>query len=366
MWQPLALGSLPHTEVTRAWRVLLRHFATLPGWPQLPHRSPGENIYAQFGERFPGLALSERGLRVRRSELDRGLAELYLAYLEGNLEYGLIEAGRSAGLALLRRGEVALPPETRLLRGQVTGPVSFGLTTLDENQRPILYDEVLSDAVGKHLRLKAAWQEAELRRHAPQTLIMVEEPYMASFGSSTMALGRAQVMDLLEEILGGLAGLAGIHCCGNTDWSIPLNTSAHVLSLDAYDYGHTLARYSEDLGRFLQRGGIIAWGIVPASVMAESETVDSLAARLERHLEQLVQAGIPREAVVASGLVSPSCGLAALTPALAERICELTVEVAAEMQRRYVAAPAAAAVVEADAEQESTANASPGGADSEP
>jgi hypothetical protein len=44
----------------------------------------------------------------------------------------------------------------------------------------------------------------------------------------------------------------------------------------------------------------------------------------------------------------------------------LTVEVAAEMQRRYVAAPAAAAVVEADAEQESTANASPGGADSEP
>jgi hypothetical protein len=336
-WQGFALGSLPHTDPARAWDLMVRCFPEMPGWPQLPHRSPGENIYAQFGEHFPGLVRGEYGLRVHHSEIDRGLAALYLAYLENNLEYGRIDANHSVGLAMLRRDEVALPAEMRLLRGQVTGPVSFGLTTLDEAQRPILYDEVLSDAVGKHLALKAAWQEAEMRKHAPQTLIMVEEPYMASFGSSFVALSRAQVVALLDEIWGNLKGLTGVHCCGNTEWSILLNTSVDVLSLDAYDYGQTLAQHGEEVGRFLQRGGTIAWGIVPASTMAESETVDSLVARLEHHIDGLQAAGVPREAVVAAGLVSPSCGLAALTPALAELVCELTVGVAREMQRRYVA-----------------------------
>ena len=166
---------------------------------------------------------------------------------------------------------------------------------------------------------------------------------MASFCSAFVSLPREQVVGLLEEVFAGLKGLKGVHCCGNTDWAILLSTSADIVSLDAYDYAESLARYPEDVSRFLERGGIIAWGIVPAGPAAEGETAVSLADRLETAMERLVEVGVSREALDQAGLVSPSCGLGALTPPLAERILQLTAEVSQELQRRLVPEPVAPA-----------------------
>ena len=60
----------------------------------------------------------------------------------------------------------------------------------------------------------------------------------------------------------------------------------------------------------------------------------------------LVAKGVPEEALLEVGLVSPSCGLGTLTPALAEHILELTAGVASEMQRRYGSAQAMEAASE--------------------
>jgi len=294
-------------------------------------------MYTQFSERFPGIALRDERLYVdRRKDLDGDLERLYLAYLEGDLEHGRTSAAYAAGLEALRQGEVSLAYPPLALKGQTIGPISWGLTVVDQNQRPILYDEVLADAVGKHLRLKAAWQERELRVFAPQTITIIDEPYMASFGSAFVALSRSQVMELLGEVFAGLQGIKGVHCCGNTDWSVLLNTTTDILSLDAYEYSHTLDLYSEDVARFLQRGGIIAWGIVPAGVAAETETVASLVERLHRAIGRLAKKGVSREAILTAGMITPSCGLGSLSPALADRILDLTVGVSAEMRRRYV------------------------------
>jgi methionine synthase II (cobalamin-independent) len=336
-WLPICLGSLPYTDVNRAWDAILQRFPEIPTWPQLPRKSNLENRYVQFSERFPGLTL-EDGDRIhidRERNLDRGLERLYLAYLEDDREHGRINGSHAAGLEALRRGEVQFPRTPLALKGTVTGPVSWSLTVVDRNQRPILYDEVLLDAVGKHLRLKAAWQEQELRRLAPATLLFLDEPYMASYRSTAVSLTRDEALALFEEVLAGLEGLKGMHCCGNTDWGIVLSTSIDVLSLDAYDYGHTLVPYIEDLARFLNRGGTVAWGIVPAGIAAERETVDSLVAHLQRTIEMLAEAGAPRDALLERGLVSPSCGLGALTPALAKLILDMTVGVSQEMRRLY-------------------------------
>ncbi|MEA3408160.1 MAG: hypothetical protein U9R48_08795 [Chloroflexota bacterium] len=335
-WLPFIVGGLPYKDPEVAWQVVLDHFPHIPSWPLLPRRHRHENMYVQFSERFPGIAAGGRIRVVADDTLDEGLRRLYLAYLEGELDYGRMGASYAAGLDLLRREEVSFPCTPLALKGEVTGPVSWGLTVVDEAQRPILYDEVLADAVGKHLRLKAAWQERELRKEAPESIMIVNEPYMASFGSAFVSLSQAQVVELLAEVVADLQGMKGVHCCGNTDWSLVLRAPIDIISFDAYDYAENLPLYADEIGEFLDRGGMMAWGIVPAGVASENETAESLVARLHEGIAQLVENGVPEEAILQRGFITPSCGLGFLSPGLVDHILDLTVAVSREMRARYV------------------------------
>jgi methionine synthase II (cobalamin-independent) len=332
----MTVGSLPHSNIDSAWDLILSRTPELPAWPQLPRRSFYENMYVQFSERFPGLQMDEENERIwvdRQGDLDPELEQLYTAYLDEDLSHASIGSAYAAGLA--NRPAKGLRT-AQAIKGHVTGPVSWGLTVTDENRRPILYDEVLADAVARHLRLKARWQEQLLQQINPNSIIFLDEPYMSSFGSAYVALGREQVITLMEEVLGGIQGLKGVHCCGNTDWSLLLATSIDILSLDAYSYAENLALYPDELRAFLDRGGIIAWGIVPNSHEVRSETVASLVERLHAAMNLLVRKGISWEQLLESALVTPACGLGPLPVEEAERGVELMAGVSAAMRDRHL------------------------------
>ena len=332
---PIHVGSLPHQDVRQACAAIRAHFPELPGWPQLPRRSFQENMYVQFSEGFPGLVVEEGRIYVdRHRDLSPDLERLYAAYLDEDLgSYGL-GAAYAAGWEEWTGGEFH---DCRAVKGQVTGPVSWGLTVVDQDLRPVLYDEVLADAVGKHLRLKAMWQERELRRLCPMTIMVLDEPYMSSFGSAYVALAREQVVALMQEVLGGLQGLTGVHCCGNTDWSVVLSVPLDILSFDTYDYAESLSLYAADVKDFIAGGGAIAWGIVPRdSEKLAGETPQSLVSRLLEAMDLLVQKGIALDSLLAASLISPCCGLGSLSVEDSERVLELTAGVSREMRRRYL------------------------------
>jgi hypothetical protein len=177
--------------------------------------------------------------------------------------------------------------------------------------------------------------EQELRRLSPETIVFVDEPYMSSYGSAFVSLNEGQVISLLEEVFAGIQGLKGVHCCGNTDWSLLLSTSADILNLDAYAYVEALALYPDELTAFLDRGGIIAWGIVPASDQVQEETVDGLVDRFHQALSLLTAKGLEKEDLLSSALIMPSCGCGSLSIETAERVLELTSQVAQALQARY-------------------------------
>ncbi len=334
---PISLGSVPHPDPETACELVLRNFPQIPTWPQLPKRSFLENMYVQYSEGFPGVVLEDRRIYVDRSQdLDPGLEKLYLAYLEDDLDHAAISADYAAGLPAFLHAINSTGDQLVAVQGQVTGPVSWGLVVVDQNRRPILYDEVLADAAAKHLRLKAAWQERELRQLCPTVITFVDEPYMASFGSAFVSLGREQVTTLLEEVLAGIQGIKGVHCCGNTDWSILLSTSNDILSLDAYQYAQALSLYPDEVKAFLERGGIIAWGIVPTSDKVYRETVESLVEKLHQAMNLLVKKGIPLDLLLESALISASCGAGPLPEPTAERVLSLVAEVSARMQEKYL------------------------------
>jgi methionine synthase II (cobalamin-independent) len=333
---PTVVGSMPHTDPSEACSQIIHYIKEIPAWPQLPKRSFLENMYVQYSQGFPGVVVKEDRIYIDRShDLDKSLEQLYTAYIENDVDKYPISSDYAAGLHNLL-SLTALSPLA--IKGQITGPISWGLTVTDDSRRAILYDDTLADALAKLLRLKAAWQERALSQMSKNTIIFVDEPYMASFGSAYVSLSRERVINLLEEVFGGISGLKGVHCCGNTDWSVLLSTSADILSFDTYNYANSLSLYPAEIKKFLDRKGTIAWGIVPNSEdLLTKESVASLKDRLDEAMAPFTRNGISFKQLLQQAMLTPSCGLASLaTEEAAEQALKLLVELSISIRKRYM------------------------------
>jgi len=329
---PTAIGSMPHTDPAEACSVVLASLPDIPVWPQLPRRSFLESMYSQFSEGFPGLIRKGERIYVDRSaDLLQPLEKLYTAYMDNDPDRYAVSPEYAAGFHRFLSREFG---QALVVKGQVTGPISFGLMVTDQDRRPILYDDTLADALAKHLRLKAVWQEKELSRLSPNTIVFVDEPYLASLGSAFVAVSADIVIGFVDEVLGGLSGLKGIHCCGNADWPVLMNTTIDILSFDAYNYGESLTLYPAEIKAFLDRGGLLAWGIVPSDEASLfDETASSLLGRLKKLMGLLSDGGISYDILCEQSLITPSCGLASLSPRSAERALELTAAVSRGLKK---------------------------------
>ncbi len=333
---PTVIGSMPHTDPSEACSQVTYYLKDIPAWPQLPNRSFLENMYVQYSQGFPGVVIEGDRIYIDRSQdLNKPLEQLYAAYLENDFNKYPVSQDYAAGLHAFLNLENLSP---LAVKGQVTGPVTWGLTVTDENKRAIIYDDVLGDAVPKLLRLKAGWQEKELSQISKNTIIFVDEPYMAAYGSVGVMLSEEKVISLLEEVLSGISGLKGIHCCCNTDWSVILKTSTDILSFDTYNYAQSLSLYPAEVKKFLDRKGAIAWGIVPNEVETlDRETVASLKDRLEEAMTPFTRNGVRFQQLIEQGLLTPSCGLERLpNTEAAARALELLVELSTEIRKRYM------------------------------
>ena len=113
---------------------------------------------------------------------------------------------------------------------------------------------------------------------------------------------------------------------GNTDWSLLWKTRLDILSFDAYSYLENLSLYPKVLRTFLEREGILIWGIVPTNEAVLKEDAKSLVKRFKEGVEILSQAKID-PILFQKAIITPSCGTASLSIPLAERVCQLTAEV---------------------------------------
>ena len=61
-----------------------------------------------------------------------------------------------------------------------------------------------------------------------------------------------------------MKGGLGIHCCSNTDWGFIMGLDPSVISLNVYATAKEFLLYSDAIWEYMERGGVVAWGIVPA------------------------------------------------------------------------------------------------------
>jgi methionine synthase II (cobalamin-independent) len=335
---PTMTGTVPHTDPKKACSLVARYLKDLPAWPQLPKLSFLENMYVQYSEGFPGVVVENDRIYIDTAkDYTKSLEALYQAYLENDAAKFPIGREYAAGFYAFLEQDNLKP---LAVKGHVTGPLSFGLTVTDENKRAILYHEILGDAVPKFLKLKAAWEENELKKLSKKTIIFVDEPYMASYGSSIAAGAFSKpekIIEIINEVFDGISGLKGIHCCGNTDWSIMLKTKMDILNFDAYAYAQSLSLYPDEVKKFISRGGCVAWGIVPNfDEPLNKESVASLKDRLEEAMAPFTRNGLKFKDVFKQSILMPCCTLSSLTEDGAEQALKLLTELSTEMRKKYI------------------------------
>jgi methionine synthase II (cobalamin-independent) len=213
----------------------------------------------------------------------------------------------------------------------------------DADKKLGYYNPDFRDIVVKGIAMKAAWQVAYLKEaYDVPVLLFIDEPALAGLGSSSfISISLDDIAQDLAEVIEAIhknGGLAGVHVCANTDWNILLNSEIDILSFDAYSFFDKFITCKKLIHAFLERGSLIAWGIIPTSdpEHIQQETCDSLVTRWEGQADLLSGGDWNIGSLLKQTIITPSCGTGSLSPELAKRVLQLTKEVSTTLRTKYL------------------------------
>lgn len=297
-----AMAVMPHTDPKRALEVALT--MDVPFWPQLPNYDYHEDMYVQAAEHFPGILLDLKGRTVRFS-MDKFIMELEdaMAHFDDPAYFDISESYSAVYHPFLNLDFSDRPA----IRGQLEGPISFGFNILDQDERPILFEDTVRSFMLEFMAKRINVQLDRLKALNPNAFMFVDEPGLQFLFSAMAGYGDHKAKQDLDLFFSMVERPRGIHLCGNPDWDFLLGLDLEILSLDIYTNAEIFSSYAPSIRRFLDKGGVIVWGIVPTGFEAfEKEGVDSLSAQLENVWRILWDKGIDRDHMLEKSMLSPA------------------------------------------------------------
>ncbi len=350
-FEATAIGSLPFKNPDKALSLIQRFIPIIPHWPQLPNRGLREHFVFQNLGILVELGLlkiyqNKFCLDSTDNEWENKLVKFYELYLEienGNIDklkyLATLKDFAPGFYAFLEWVKTGMFDKSIAFKGQIAGPLSVGLNLKDERGNLVYYNEHLKDIIVKTLMLQAWHQAMELQVKGKKPMIFIDDPAVGAYGTSGyLTLDRKTIINDLSFIINGVhkgGGLAGAHSCAGIDWPILMEAGFDIISFDAYGYFQTLAVYKNEIKSFIDRGGILAWGIVPTYNLQDNESTESLKKLMESQIESLIIKGVSEEKLLRQIVVTPACGAATVTEGQAERIYQILFEISASMQNNF-------------------------------
>jgi len=323
---PLAatgIGSVPFADPQETVALILETMPQIPYWPQMVQLGYLEDMTAQAARGLPALKVDIERRTVGLDPdvpRDEALARFYEVVLSGDLAAFAFEEQDARGFFALLRTVASQGSPGPALKGQLSGPVTFAGVVKDPGGKAILYDRELTQAVCAGLGRKAAWQAQQFRDLGKEPVVFLDEPSLTGFGSAYMPIAADEVTAILTQTLTEAREAAagpvslGVHCCGNTDWSLLLKAPLDILSFDSYGYFENLRLYGEALSAYLARGGWLAWGLVPTNEDIQTETPDTLWGRFKGQVSRLAEdLGWGLKDILGQSLLTPACGMGYLS-----------------------------------------------------
>ncbi|MGC8491442.1 MAG: hypothetical protein ACP5SH_06870, partial [Syntrophobacteraceae bacterium] len=263
-----------------------------------------EDMYVQASEHFPGIWVDMEN-RTMGFSMDRFIEEFeeVLAHFEEPDYFDISKTYSNVYHRFLQMDLSNRPA----IRGQLEGPISFGLNVLDQDKRPILFNETVRAFLLDFMARRLNAQLGRLKAMNPNAFMFVDEPGLQYIFSAMSGYDGVAGKQDMEGFFAAVDRPRGVHLCGNPDWDFLLGLDLDVLSLDVYSNGEIFTSYAGSILRFLKRGGRIVWGIVPTNFEPFSnESVESLEKRLLECWRVLEQHGIDRELLLSQSLLSPA------------------------------------------------------------
>jgi hypothetical protein len=297
-----AMAVMPHRDVNRALEIALS--LDVPFWPQLPHYRYYEDMYVQASEHFPGIILDveKRTLRFSMEKFTNELEET-LTHFDDPEYFDISETYSDVYHRFLQLDLANYPA----IRGQLEGPVSFGFNIVDQDKRPILFDETIRSFLIEFLARRINVQLRKLKEKNPNAFMFIDEPGLQFIFSALSGYGDVAARTDMEHFFSLIERPRGIHLCGNPDWDFLLGLDLDILSLDVYSNGEVFISYAPSIKKFLDREGMLVWGIVPTNTEPfEKETSASLEHRLTTMWSLLEKKGIDLNMLTAQSMLSPA------------------------------------------------------------
>jgi len=301
--QTTAMGIMPHTDVERALQLALS--LDIPFFPQLPNTGFYEDMYVQTSEHFPGIVIDPDSEKIHfdNARFDEELGE-YSRIMPQAETFALNPSHSVTYQQFLEKDLQGY----HAIRGQVTGPVSFGFRVTDENARPIIYSEGIRALLFDFIQRKVNIQYQQLTEKNTRAFVWLDEPGLGWVFSGLSGYNDVQARQEYHRFLANLDGPRALHLCANVNLPYLLQMGTDILSFDAYQMELMPKGYTRSVADFLNNAGIITWGIIPTdSTSLHNETPQTLAAKLEGYWEEVsLNTSLPEQQIARQALIAPA------------------------------------------------------------
>lgn len=298
-----AMAIMPHTNIEEALGLVFS--LDIPFWPQLPRISFYEDMYAQASENFPGITIDieNEKLIFDTARFQQELGD-YSEKMGQTETFALSQQYSAVYHKFLDRDLQGY----HAIRGQVTGPVSLGFSVLDEDRKPIIYNDEVRILLFDFIQQKVNVQYRDLKEKNPNAFIWLDEPGLGFVFSGLSGYNDLQAKEDYWSFMQGLEGPKGLHLCPNVNLPYLLGLGVDILSFDAYQIEFMPKEYAIAVADFLKSGRVISWGIVPTeSAMLSKETPETLAKRLMEYWEVVSRnTDVSLKQIAEQALVAPA------------------------------------------------------------
>lgn len=348
-----AIGSLPHKNAAEAMELIFDKFKEIPFWPQLAGVNKKEDMTVQYIQGIPGIVYDEQNCKyyydAQSDEFFEQLEDFFMDYESIVNEKDLTNLDK---YAITSPYTSAIPIYLDKIKNgkydyakcQIVGAFSFGTSLCDLENVCAFYDETYREVLVKGLTLKAVWQIEQVKKANPNTkvIMFMDEPVLSQLGTSAfMTVKRDEVVGMLKEmsdIIKDFGAMSAVHCCGKADWSVLTDSGIDIINFDAYSYTKSLNAHINEIEKFVNNGGYIAWGIVPTldkEALAKTN-IEELEQKFEDAVDDLVKkSSMSKDLILKQSFFTPSCGAGGLSMELAQKAMMLVNELSDMLKVKY-------------------------------